>query len=193
MDILLVEDNDHRRITLLKGLLDRGHRVTPSSSIDEATEILQFLSPGDAPPDVVVIARDLMTEGGFEFCRDLDRRFASARCMVLPAGRGAAWLADRLEHPPDEGLDILLIEADDCRRASMVAHMTGRGDHVTACLSVADAQGALAATARAPDVIVSDVNLSDGNGLSFYLAASRRFPEIRWIITTEPNFLPVPA
>ena len=107
--------------------------------------------------------------------------------------RGGPWLADRLEHPIDGGLDILLIEADDCRRAAMVAHMTGRGDHVTACLSVTDAQGALAATARAPDVIVSDVNLSDGNGLSFYLAASRRFPEIRWIITTEPNFLPVPA
>lgn len=192
MDILLIEDNDHRRITLLKDLLSRGHRVTPSSSIDEADEILQFLFPGEAPPDAVVIARDLMTEGGFEFCQSLNRRFAGTRCMVLPAERGGAWLADRLDHPAD-GLDVLLIEADDCRRAAMVAHLAGRGDHVTACLSMADAQGALAAIARAPDVIVSDVNLSDGNGLSFYLAASRRFPEIRWIMTTEPNFLPVPA
>ena len=127
MDILLVEDNDHRRITLLKGLLDRGHRVTPSSSIDEADEILQFLSPGEPPPDAVVIARDLMTEGGFEFCQSLNRRFAGTRCMVLPVERGCPWLADRLEHPTDGGLDVLLIEPDDCRRAAMVAHLTGRG------------------------------------------------------------------
>jgi DNA-binding NarL/FixJ family response regulator len=193
MDILLIEDNDHRRTTLLKDLLGRGHRVTPSSSIDEAREILQFVSSDETPADVVVVGHELMTEDGFEFRQELHRKFASTRCVVLPADRSAAWLADRLGQLADDGLDVLLIEADDSRRAAMAAHMTDRGDQVRACNSVAEAEDALAKAEHAPDVIVSDMNLSDGNGLSFYLAASRRFPEIRWIITTEPNFLPVPA
>src|ERR1700757_1724069 len=134
MDILLIEDNDHRRVSLLKGLLSRGHRVTPCSSIDEAHELLQFLVPGETPADAVVIARELMAEGGFEFRKDLHQRFARTRCVVLPADCGAAWLPDRLERPADSSLDILLIEVDERRRAAMAAHLISRGDRVTACL-----------------------------------------------------------
>lgn len=190
MDILLIEDNDHRRVTLLKDLLGRGHRVTPCSSVDEAHEILKFLSPREAPADVVVIARELMADGGRALQRGLNRRFIGIRWILLPPDRGASWLADELESP---ALDILLIEADDERRRAMIAHMAERGDHVTACRSLEDAHDTLAGTQRAPHAIVSDVHFTDGNGLSFYLAASRRFPEIRWIVTTAPQFLPVPA
>jgi len=190
MDILLIEDNDHRRVTLLKDLLGRGHRVTPSSSIDEAEEILQFLSPHEAPADVVIVARALMAEGGAELQQELNERFIGIRWIAMPADRGAAWLADELEA---RALDILLIEADDERREAMIAHMAGRGDHVTACRCLEDARDTLAGTRRAPDAIVSDVDFADGSGLSFYLAASRRFPEIRWIMTTVPQLSPVTA
>jgi ActR/RegA family two-component response regulator len=190
MDILLIEDNDHRRVTLLRDLLGRGHRVTPCSSADEAHEILKFLSPREAPADAVVIARELMAQGGAELQLELNRRFIGIRWIMLPPGRGTAWVANELESP---GLDILLIEADDERREAMIAHMTERGDRVTACRSLEDAHDTLAGTERAPHAIVADVHLSDGNGLSFYLAASRRFPEIRWIVTTAPQFLPVSA
>ena len=75
----------------------------------------------------------------------------------------------------------------------MIARMVERGDRVTACRCLEDAHDTLAGVHRAPHAIVSDVSLADGNGLSFYLAASRRFPEIRWIVTTAPKLLPVSA
>jgi hypothetical protein len=37
------------------------------------------------------------------------------------------------------------------------------------------------------------MHLGDGDGLSFYLAASRRFPDIRWIVTVPPQRLPAIA
>jgi DNA-binding NarL/FixJ family response regulator len=190
MDILLIEDNDHRRVALLKGLLSRGHRVTPCSSAEEAEEMLRFLSPREAPADAVVIARELMAEGGVELRHELDDRFIGIRWIALPADRDVAWLARELACP---GLDVLLIEADDHRRRAMIAHMIERGDRVTACRCLEDAHDTLAGTHRPPHAIVSDVNFADGNGLSFYLAASRRFPEIRWIVTAAPQLLPVPA
>ncbi len=190
MDILLIEDNDHRRVTLLKDLLGRGHRVTPCSSVDEAHEILQFLLPHEAPADVIVIARDLMAEGGLELQREINENFSGMRWISLPAERSAAWLAREITCP---GLDILLIEADDYRRAMMIAHMAERGDRVIACRDLIDAQDSLTGRHRPTHAIVSDVGFADGNGLSFYLAASRRFPDIRWILTTAPQFLPVPA
>ena len=190
MDILLIENNDHRRVTLVKGLLRRGHRVTPCSSVDEAHEILQCLLPCETPADVAVIAHELMAEGGAELQRELNDRFSGIRWIALPADCGAAWLAREIGCP---GLDVLLIEADDDRREALIAHMAERGDRVTACRGLADARDTLAVRHRAPHAIVADVSFTDGNGLSFYLAASRRFPEIRWIVTTAPQFLPVPA
>jgi len=190
MDILLIEDNDHRRVALLKGLVSRGHRVTPCSSPEEAKEMMRFLSPREAPADTVVIASELMAEGGAELQHELDERFIGIRWIALPADRNVTSLARELAFP---GLDVLLIEADDYRREAMIAHMAERGDRVTACRCLEDAHDTLAGTRRAPHAIVSDVSFADGNGLSFYLAASRRFPEIRWIVTTAPQLLPVSA
>ena len=190
MDILLIEDNDHRRVALLRGLVSRGHRVTPCSSPEEAEEMLRFLSPREAPADAVVIARDLMAEGGIELQHKLEERFIGIRWIALSSDRNVASLARELAC---SGLDVLLIEADDYRREAMLAHMAERGDRVTACRSLTDAHDTLAGAHRPPHAIVSDVNFADGNGLSFYLAASRRFPDIRWIVTTAPKLLPVSA
>jgi len=205
MDILLIEDNDYRRVTILKYLLRCGHRVTPCSSVSEAEEILQFVAPGEIPGDVVIVAQELMGEGGPSLHRALHKRAPRMRWILLPADRGVAWLADRLAHPADDDvlasgmgprLNILIIEPDDGRRSAMISRLANRGDHVTACRRVSDAAVVLAEigdAAQPPHAIVSDVHLGDGDGLSFYLAASRRFPDIRWIITAPPRRLPVIA
>jgi DNA-binding NarL/FixJ family response regulator len=205
MDILLIEDNDYRRVTILKSLLRCGHRVTPSSSVSEAEEILQFVAPGESPGDVVIVAQELMDEGGVGLQHALTVHAPKIRWIPLPANRGVAWLADRLAHPadddvadtrPDPRLNILIIEPDDRRRSAMMARLADRGDRVTACRRVGDAMTvlkSLANAAQAPHAIVSDVHLGDGDGLSFYLAATRRFPGIRWIVTAPPQRLPAIA
>ena len=183
MDILLIEDNDHRRVTLLKDLLGHGHRVTPCSSLAEAVDVLRYIYPSDPPLQAVVISRALLDEAGAGLRQTIHDRFAGIRCLLLDAQHDAAWVIDSLARPAKANLEVLLIEADGERCSAMVAHMSDRGDRVTACLSMADAEHVLAATTHAPDVIVSDVALGDGDGLSFYLRASRRFPGIRWIVT----------
>ena len=206
MDVLLIEDNDYRRVTILKYLLRRGYRVTPCSSVSEAEEILRFVSPSEIPADVVIAARELMGEGGDNLHRVLRGYVPEIRWILLPADRGVAWLADRLAHPEDDEvlahdytdprLNILIIEPDDRRRSAMIARLADRGDRITACRRVGDAMTVLAALTspdHAPDAIVSDVHLGDGDGLSFYLAASRRFPDVRWIVTTPPHLLPAVA
>jgi DNA-binding NarL/FixJ family response regulator len=204
MDILLVEDNDYRRVTILKYLLRCGHRVTPCSSVSEAEEILQFVAAGETPGDVVIVAQELMGEGGAGLQYALSMHAPEIRWIRLPANRGVAWLADRLAHPADDvadgkaepRLNILIIEPDDMRRSAMMARLADRGDRVTACRRVGDAMTvlrSLAGAAQAPHAIVSDVHLGDGDGLSFYLAASRRFPDIRWIVTAPPQRLPAIA
>jgi DNA-binding NarL/FixJ family response regulator len=205
MDILLIEDNDYRRVTILKYLLRCSHRVTPCSSVSEAEEILQFVAAGESPGDVVIVAQELMGEGGAGLQHALSMHTPEIRWILLPANRGVAWLGDRLAQPADDDvadgkadprLNILIIEPDDARRSAMMARIANRGDRVTACRRVGDAMTVLASlanAAQAPHAIVSDVHLGDGDGLSFYLAASRRFPDIRWIVTAPPHRLPVLA
>src|SRR5438093_33051 len=149
MDVLLIEDNDYRRVTILKYLLRRGYRVTPCSSVSEAEEILRFVSPSEIPADVVIAARELMGEGGDNLHRVLRGYVPEIRWILLPADRGVAWLADRLAHPEDDEvlahdytdprLNILIIEPDDRRRSAMIARLADRGDRITACRRVGDA------------------------------------------------------
>jgi DNA-binding NarL/FixJ family response regulator len=191
MNILLIEDSAHRRVAMLRHLMGCGHRVTPSSSISEAEEIVQFVAYPDCPADVIVMAEHLEAAGGTEFREALSDRFADIRWVLVPAHHDIGCLSERIEagdEAPSTGLNILLIEADDSRRSAMVGHLLDCRDQVTACRSVKEANAALDAMtdpSAAPHAIVSDVALSDGNGLSFYLAATRRFPDIRWIVTTN--------
>jgi DNA-binding NarL/FixJ family response regulator len=192
MNILLIEDSAHRRVAILKHLMRWGHRVTPTSSIGEAEEIIQFVEFPDTPADVIVMAEHLEADGGTEFREHLGERFGDIRWILFPRHHDIGCLAERIEADddvPNTALNVLLIEADDDRRAAMVGLMLDCRDEVTACRSVREATAALDAIvdpAAAPHAIVSDVGLSDGNGLSFYLAATRRFPDIRWIVTAQP-------
>lgn len=81
---------------------------------------------------------------------------------------------------------VLLIESDALLRGEIVKYLINNRHRVTACGSVAEASAALAGVmpAVAPDAIMSGVFLPDGDGLSFFLKASGRFPEMRWILTT---------
>jgi ActR/RegA family two-component response regulator len=203
MDILLIEDNDYRRITILKYLLRCGHRVTPCSSVSEAEEILQFVSAGETPGDVVIVAYELMSDGGAGLRHGLRERAPEMRWILLPADRGVAWLADRLANPADDDvmadettdvrLNILIIEPDDRRRSAMVARVAEAAT-ASQLAGSSGCQVVLAGiTSPAHAARHRIVHLHDGDGLSFYLAASRRFPDIRWIVTPPPQLLPVVA
>src|SRR5258708_37613913 len=136
MDILLIEDNDYRRVTILKYLLRCGHRVTPSSSVSEAEEILQFVAPGESPGDVVIVAQELVDEGGAGLQHALSMHVPEIRWIPLPANRGVAWLADRLAHPADDDrtdgetdspLNLLLIQPDDRPPPALLARLAHLG------------------------------------------------------------------
>jgi hypothetical protein len=64
MDILLIEGVAERRIRVANHLTNAGHRVTLSSSVLEAEEILEFVPSQAAAPQAVVISETLLKEGG---------------------------------------------------------------------------------------------------------------------------------
>lgn len=80
---------------------------------------------------------------------------------------------------------ILLIEDDEALRGEILEYLLRRRHRVTACGSIEEASEALDGTvdtANAPDTIVSDIRLPDGDGVSFYVANARRYPGVRWIL-----------
>ena len=79
---------------------------------------------------------------------------------------------------------VLLIEDDNDLRAEILEFLLRRRYRVTACGSIEEASEALdsAGGALAPDIIVSDIRLPDGDGVSFYAANARRFRGTRWIL-----------
>jgi DNA-binding NtrC family response regulator len=79
---------------------------------------------------------------------------------------------------------VLLIEDDDDLRSELLQHLLRRSYRVTACATAGEAKTALenVAAVLAPDVVVSDIHLPDGDGVSFLVANARRFPRTRWIL-----------
>jgi len=80
---------------------------------------------------------------------------------------------------------ILLIEDDEALRGEILGYLLRRRHRVTACGSIEEASEALENASdpkTAPDTIVSDIRLPDGDGVSFYVANARRYPRIRWIL-----------
>lgn len=201
-DILLVEGNRDRRVEVARHLAGCGYRVTISSSIDEAQEILQFITHQDAAPRAIVIGEDLLEKGGCTFRESLDARFPGIGWIPLPCDRDLGWLADWLDRPAvrptgrhQSRLRILLVEADDTVRAAVAARLASHRDRVIACRSFNEANEALAIASsceQVPHIIASPVVLPDGDGISFYLAARRRFPNIRWNVTSPCRHSIVP-
>ena len=201
MDILLVEGDARRRVAIGQHLAHCGHRVTISNTIGEAQEILHFIKYKVEAPNAVIVAENLLRRGGAEFRADLGTRFPATNWIPLPRDRDLEWLSDWLERvsvrPSRPAvprkmskLDVLLIEPDDRLRAVIAARLTARGERVGACRTLSEASDALAVVtdrAAAPLVIISPVGFTEGDGISFYMSASRRFPDIRWLVSLPPS------
>jgi DNA-binding NarL/FixJ family response regulator len=203
MDILLVEGDSRRRVAIGQHLANCGHRVTISSTIDEAQELLHFVKYKSEAPNAVIVAENLL-RGGAEFRAELGARFPATNWIPLPHDRDLEWLADWLEkvsvRPSRPAapramskLDVLLIESDDWLRGAIAARLSARGERVGACRTLREASDALAVItdrAAAPLVIISPVGFTEGDGISFYMSARRRFPDIRWLVSLPPSNRP---
>jgi DNA-binding NarL/FixJ family response regulator len=201
MDILLVEGDAARRVAIGRHLASCGHRVTISSTVDEAREILRFVRYKTEAPDAVIVAENLLRLGGAEFRAELGARFPATDWIPLPHDRDLDWLSDWLEKvsvrpsrpasPRDMSrIDVLLIEPDDGLRRSISTRLTARGERVGVCRNLRQASDALAVItdrAAAPLVIISPVGFTEGDGISFYMSARRRFPDIRWLVSLPPQ------
>jgi DNA-binding response OmpR family regulator len=80
---------------------------------------------------------------------------------------------------------VLLVEDDPDLRAEICEYLQRRGHDVTDCGSLANCRAIvrrLAAGTAPPDVIVCDVNLPDGNGFDFYVAAAPGLPNCQWVL-----------
>jgi DNA-binding NarL/FixJ family response regulator len=201
MEILLIESDARRRVTVAKHLASNSHRVTIASSVGEAQEILRFLTTETATPRVVIIDEKLHRGEGSELRAELAVRFPHTNWIPLRADLELDWLARWLEllaerdskarrrkgAPP---LEIVLIEANEVLRKIMSRHLALWGDRVTACSTVEEARKALSEFAgrrTAPRAIVSQVAIGEGDGIGFFLAARRCFPDLRWIIIAPPQ------
>jgi len=80
---------------------------------------------------------------------------------------------------------VVVIEDEPATRDVIVGYLTRRGNHVTACGTLAEASRALRDVR--PDVVVSDVGLPDGNGADFCFDNVPRLPRARWLIMSAES------
>ncbi len=201
MNILLVEGDARRRVAIGRHLTHCGHRVTISNTIGEAREIVRFVRYKIEAPHAVIVAENLLRRGGAEFRAELGARFPATNWIPLPHDRDLEWLSEWLEkvsvRPSRPAaprrmskLDVLLIEPDDRLRRAITVRLAARGERVGACRTLSEARDALAVVTdrdAAPLVIISPVGFTEGDGISFYMSAHRRFPEIRWLVSLPPS------
>jgi DNA-binding NarL/FixJ family response regulator len=199
MDVLLIDSDAPRRVGVAQHLAMAGHRVTISSSIAETREILQFIRRKSAAPDVVVIEEALLTADKTDFREEIGDRFAgmiwvplrpdlSLRWLADWVQKAASWGPDRRRKPPFHRKRVLLVETDSAARAMMWSRLTSQGARVAACSSFAGARAISAgwnARRLTPDLIVSPIDAPGGDGISFFLETQRRFPQVRWMISSK--------
>jgi len=87
---------------------------------------------------------------------------------------------------------VLLIEDDPDLRSEIREYLQRRGHEVADCGSLGEGRKLvqrLAADSAPPDVIVCDVNLPDGNGVDFFLAASAGLSNCQWVLMSGAHDL----
>lgn len=197
MDILVIEGAASRRVAIAQYLLRATHRVTISSSIEEAREILQFITKKSEAPDAVVISEVLVSCDATSFHEEIADRFPEAAWVPLPADRSLQWLGDWLQstanrtaarrrRPVARGSSVLVVETDRAAREAAHVRFASEGATVRTCASFKGARETMAKWSvrkMRPDFIVSPIRGRDGDGISFFLDAKRRFPDARWIIS----------
>jgi DNA-binding NtrC family response regulator len=197
MDILVIEGVARRRVAVAQYLARARHRVTIASSIEEAREILQFITKKTEAPDAVVIGEALATRDDASFREEIADRFPEAVWVPLPSHLSLTWLGDWLQRaesrrtarrrrPVEHGSSVLVVETDRAAREAAHARYVSEGATVRTCSSFKGARETMAKWSgrrMRPDFIVSPILGRDGNGISFFLDAKRRFPDARWIIS----------
>jgi DNA-binding NarL/FixJ family response regulator len=197
MDILVIESVAQRRVAIAQDLLRATHRVTIASSIEEAREILQFITKKSEAPDAVVISEVLVARDGTSFHEEIADRFPEAAWVPLPWDRSLQWLGDWLQSTANRtaarrrrsvarGSSVLVVETDRATREAAHARFASEGAMVRTCSSFKGARETMAKWSvrkMRPDFIVSPIQGRDGDGISFFLDAKRRFPDARWIIS----------
>jgi DNA-binding NarL/FixJ family response regulator len=197
MDILVIEGAASRRVAIAQYLLRASHRVTISSSIEEAREILQFITKKSEAPDAVVVSDVLVSRDATSFHEEIADRFPEAAWVPLPSDRSLQWLGDWLQSTADRtaarrrrsvarGSSVLVVETNRVAREAAHARFASEGAMVRTCSSFKGARETMAKWSvrkMRPDFIVSPIQGRDGDGISFFLDAKRRFPDARWIIS----------
>lgn len=196
MDILLIEGVAQRRVAVAQFLLCATHRVTIASSIEEAREILQFVTKSEAP-DAVVIGDKLVSRDDTSFHEEIADRFPEAVWVPMPSHLSLPWLGEWLQGAENRkvarrrqsvarGSSVLVVETDRAAREAAHARFASAGATVRICASFKGARETMAKWSvrkMRPDFIVSPIRGRDGDGISFFLDAKRRFPDARWIIS----------
>jgi DNA-binding NtrC family response regulator len=197
MDILVIEGAAPRRVAVAQYLMRVTHRVTISSSIDEAREILQFITKKSEAPDAVVIGDRLASRDDTSFREEIADRFPEAVWVPLPSDLSLQWLGDWLQGAESRktargrrsvarGSSVLVVETNRAAREAAHARFASDGATVRTCASFKGARETMAKWSvrkMRPDFIVSPIQGRDGDGISFFLDAKRRFPDARWIIS----------
>jgi len=75
---------------------------------------------------------------------------------------------------------ILAIEDDDALRIEILDYLQRRRNHVRAVGNLADAQQAL--QEERFDIVMSDINLPDGDGAVFCMANAGKHPGTTWLL-----------
>jgi len=75
---------------------------------------------------------------------------------------------------------ILVIEDDDDLRTEIVEFLVRRRHRPIGCSTLAEAAAAL--ETMAPDAVLSDINLPDGDGVNFCMSTAQRFPDAIWLL-----------
>jgi DNA-binding NtrC family response regulator len=196
MDILVIEGVAQRRVVVAQYLLRATHRVTIASSIEEAREILQFATKSDAP-DAAVISDKLASCDDTSFREEIADRFPEAVWVPLPSHLSLPWLGEWLQaaesrkaarrrRSVERGASVLVVEMDRAAREAAHVRFASEGATVRTCASFKGARETMAKWSvrkMRPDFIVSPIQGRDGDGISFFLDAKRRFPDARWIIS----------
>ena len=160
-------------------------------------EILQFITKKSEAPDAVVIGDSLVWRDATSFREEIADRFPEAAWVPLPSDRSLQWLGDWLQSTADRtaarrrwsvarGSSVLVVETNRVAREAAHARFASEGAMVRTCSSFKGARETMAKWSvrkMRPDFIVSPIQGRDGDGISFFLDAKRRFPDARWIIS----------
>ncbi len=199
MDVLVIHHDGRSRVHLAKALQGAAHRVTLSSSVAEAEEMLRFARAESAAPSVVLVAEDLLSERSARLRRELSARFDDMMWIPLRHDMEIGWLAGwltRLEldvpAPRRQVLNVVLVEPNHGMRRAIAGSLTTGGDTVVSCASVAEAREFLDGLGASNDtwVLVAPVMARGSETISLYLAARTRLPNLRWVVLT-PDRTPV--